>query len=229
MPGSARDSQPRPVSGRSECEVHSRSGAVRYRDRGLLDGPGGCTAHVVAVGVDPVGLARRAALPAGQTERSSAHRLCRRRPCHDLQLGIDPGVPGPGTRGHDQGCLRPSTGSCSETTVAAACIAAPASDIRFCRRSFGFVGGRDGGVGHFPSRRLTGSRSATPRVESVCSSSACSRCAGGANDHGFGGFSQTETWLWLSPVNGVRFQSAHRSRRLIPASRAMRSSSDGHT
>ena len=42
-------------------------------------------------------------------------------------------------------------------------------------------------------------------------------------------FSQTEIWLWLSLVNGSRFQSLHRSRRVIPASRAMRSSSDGQT
>ena len=42
-------------------------------------------------------------------------------------------------------------------------------------------------------------------------------------------FCQTETWLVLSPVKGSRFQSAHRSRKVIPASRAMRSNSDGHT
>ena len=43
------------------------------------------------------------------------------------------------------------------------------------------------------------------------------------------GFSQMETWLRLSPVNGVRCQSAHRCRRRRPAIRAMRSSSAGHT
>jgi hypothetical protein len=42
-------------------------------------------------------------------------------------------------------------------------------------------------------------------------------------------FCQTETWLLLSLVKGSRFQSLQRSRKVIPASRAMRSSSDGHT
>ena len=40
---------------------------------------------------------------------------------------------------------------------------------------------------------------------------------------------QTETCLVLSLVKGSRFQLDQRSRRVIPASRAMRSSSDGHT
>ena len=43
------------------------------------------------------------------------------------------------------------------------------------------------------------------------------------------GFSQTETCLRLSLVNGSRFQPPQRSRSVIPASRAIRSSSDGHT
>ena len=42
-------------------------------------------------------------------------------------------------------------------------------------------------------------------------------------------FSQTETWLLLSLVKGSRFQPLQRSRKVIPASRAIRSSSDGHT
>ena len=42
-------------------------------------------------------------------------------------------------------------------------------------------------------------------------------------------FSQTETCLRLSPVNGFLLQSSHRSRSRIPARRAIRSSSDGHT
>ena len=42
-------------------------------------------------------------------------------------------------------------------------------------------------------------------------------------------FSQTETWLLLSLVNGSRCQLLQRSRKVIPASRAIRSSSDGHT
>jgi hypothetical protein len=42
-------------------------------------------------------------------------------------------------------------------------------------------------------------------------------------------FSQTETCLVLSLVNGSRFQPLQRSRSVIPASRAIRSSSDGHT
>jgi hypothetical protein len=48
----------------------------------------------------------------------------------------------------------------------------------------------------------------------------------GAVDHGF---LQTETCLVLSLVNGSRFQPLQRSRSVIPASRAIRSSSDGHT
>ena len=42
-------------------------------------------------------------------------------------------------------------------------------------------------------------------------------------------FSHTETWAVLSPVKGLRFQSLQRSSKVIPASRAIRSSSDGHT
>jgi len=40
-------------------------------------------------------------------------------------------------------------------------------------------------------------------------------------------FSQTDTCALLSPVNGAPLQSLQRSRKVIPASRAMRSSSDG--
>ena|SRR5258708_5759993 len=40
---------------------------------------------------------------------------------------------------------------------------------------------------------------------------------------------QTETCLVLSLVNGSRFQPLQRSRSVIPASRAIRSSSDGQT
>ena len=43
------------------------------------------------------------------------------------------------------------------------------------------------------------------------------------------GFSQTDTWLVLSLVNGSRAQPLQRSRSVIPASRAIRSSSAGHT
>jgi hypothetical protein len=43
------------------------------------------------------------------------------------------------------------------------------------------------------------------------------------------GFSHTETCLRLSLVNGSRVQSLQRSRRLMPASWAIRSSSDGQT
>ena len=43
------------------------------------------------------------------------------------------------------------------------------------------------------------------------------------------GFSQTETCLVLWLVNGSRFQPLQRSRSVIPASRAIRSSSEGHT
>jgi hypothetical protein len=43
------------------------------------------------------------------------------------------------------------------------------------------------------------------------------------------GFCQTEIWLGLVLVKNSRFQLLHRSRKAIPARRAMRSSSDGHT
>ena len=43
------------------------------------------------------------------------------------------------------------------------------------------------------------------------------------------GFSQTETCRVLSLVNGSRAQPLQRSRSLMPASRAIRSSSEGHT
>jgi hypothetical protein len=42
-------------------------------------------------------------------------------------------------------------------------------------------------------------------------------------------FSQTETCFVLSRVNGSRFQPPHRSRKVIPARRAIRSSSAGQT
>ena len=42
------------------------------------------------------------------------------------------------------------------------------------------------------------------------------------------GFSHTETCARLSLVNGSRFQPLQRSRKLIPASSAIRSSSEGH-
>jgi hypothetical protein len=42
-------------------------------------------------------------------------------------------------------------------------------------------------------------------------------------------FCQTETCSRLSLVKGSRSQSLQRSRKVIPASRAIRSSSDGHT
>jgi hypothetical protein len=42
-------------------------------------------------------------------------------------------------------------------------------------------------------------------------------------------FSHTETCVVLSLVKGSRFQPLQRSRRVMPASRAIRSSSDGHT
>ena len=48
-------------------------------------------------------------------------------------------------------------------------------------------------------------------------------------DRGWTARCQTETWLGLVLPNGSRLQSAQRSRNLIPASRAMRSSSDGQT
>ena len=43
------------------------------------------------------------------------------------------------------------------------------------------------------------------------------------------GFSQTETCWLLSLVKGCRLHPSHRSRSRIPASWAIRSSSDGHT
>ena len=44
-----------------------------------------------------------------------------------------------------------------------------------------------------------------------------------------GGRCHTETWEPLSPVNGWHDQPAQRSRRVRPARRAIRSSSEGHT
>ncbi len=44
-----------------------------------------------------------------------------------------------------------------------------------------------------------------------------------------GGVCQTGTWLRLSRVKGSRVQDSQRSRSLIPASCAIRSSSAGHT
>jgi hypothetical protein len=43
------------------------------------------------------------------------------------------------------------------------------------------------------------------------------------------GVSQTETWFRDSPVKGSRFQPLHRSRKRMPASSAIKSSSDGQT
>jgi hypothetical protein len=51
----------------------------------------------------------------------------------------------------------------------------------------------------------------------------------GVKPGGYAVFSQTDTELPLSLVKGARVQSLQRSRNLIPASRAMRSSSDGQT
>ena len=45
----------------------------------------------------------------------------------------------------------------------------------------------------------------------------------------YGAFCHTEMLRLLSPVNGARCQSPQRARKVIPASRAIRSSSDGHT
>jgi hypothetical protein len=55
----------------------------------------------------------------------------------------------------------------------------------------------------------------------------------GARRHGrsaaAAGFSQTDTWVVLALVNGARVQSLQRACNDIPASRDIRSSSDGHT
>ena len=48
-------------------------------------------------------------------------------------------------------------------------------------------------------------------------------------NYGSRALSQTETWFLLSLVKGSRFQPLQRSRKVIPATRAIRSSSDGHT
>ena len=52
---------------------------------------------------------------------------------------------------------------------------------------------------------------------------------GGRPGYGAAVFSQTETCDRQSPVKGSRFHPPQRSRRVIPASRAIRSSSPGHT
>jgi len=51
----------------------------------------------------------------------------------------------------------------------------------------------------------------------------------GSSAGGQAGFCQTEMCEVLSLENGVRVQSPQRSRSRIPARRAIRSSSDGHT
>jgi hypothetical protein len=83
---------------------------------------------------------------------------------------------------------------------------------------------RDNGA--LPPLQLAWAISAARQVDLDYSKSP--RVTLGELDGALGGFTQTEMWLRLSLVNGVRFQSAHRSRRFRPASRAMRSSSQGH-
>ena len=80
-----------------------------------------------------------------------------------------------------------------------------------------------------------------PRNSSRQRSSSCIRfrvCPPDRSRHGPGGrrarryragFCQIETCCRLSLVKGSRAQSCHRSRSRRPASRAIRSSSDGHT
>ena len=60
---------------------------------------------------------------------------------------------------------------------------------------------------------------------SVASSAGCAA----ADEASVRYFSQTETWLTLSDVNGALDQSAQRSRRRSPAAAPMTSSSPGHT
>ena len=71
-------------------------------------------------------------------------------------------------------------------------------------------------------------QAALQRVRSSALGARQSRPAESASDD-YSGFCQTEMWLRLELVKGSRFQSLHRSRRAIPARRAMRSNSDGHT
>jgi hypothetical protein len=51
----------------------------------------------------------------------------------------------------------------------------------------------------------------------------------GLRSTSYSGRCQTEMWLRLVLVKASRFQPLHRSRKAIPARRAMRSNSDGHT
>jgi hypothetical protein len=66
---------------------------------------------------------------------------------------------------------------------------------------------------------------AAPRsARSAGAGDATSTATGAASGQGL---RQTETWSVLSDVNGARCQSAQRDSSSSPASRAMRSSSDG--
>ena len=82
-------------------------------------------------------------------------------------------------------------------------------------------GSRGGG------RRAAPSLPVRPTSPRVCAPSSPSSSTPTSRRHA--GFSHTETCAVLSLVNGSRFQLLQRSRRAIPASRAIRSSSDGQT
>jgi hypothetical protein len=81
------------------------------------------------------------------------------------------------------------------------------------------------------SRRCTGRLRAARRAHCSGPAAAPGKCWRGETSSCVRGyaFSHTEMWLLLSLVKGSRFQSLQRSRKVIPASRAIRSSSDGHT
>ena len=72
-------------------------------------------------------------------------------------------------------------------------------------------------------------RPATPAGPRAAGPDAC-RCGAFCHtDARYVARCHTEMWVLLSLVNGARCQSLQRSRKVIPASRAIRSSSDGHT
>ena len=80
-----------------------------------------------------------------------------------------------------------------------------------------------------PATTRTGTGPHWPPVTAPVGAIAESVWAGRGQPLGNAVFSHTETWLVLSLVNCSRPQPAQRSRKAIPAMRAIRSSSDGHT
>ena len=85
--------------------------------------------------------------------------------------------------------------------------------------------------GHFITEKIgnANARQSAPRARLAAGRRGARHCACRTGLSGYAGFSQTETCVPLSLVNGSRLQSLQRSRKLISAICAMRSSSAGHT